>query len=66
MLNLAKLDFYSEENVNFGELYVRHFPREFANTMVNTASGGHMKLVPCSERRIFAGNPPGTSPGAQQ
>ena len=30
----------SEENVNISELYVRHFPREFANSLVNTTSGG--------------------------
>ena len=28
----------SQENINFSEIYVRHFPREFANSMVNTAS----------------------------
>ena len=36
--NLSKIKFLVEENINFCELYVRHFPREFANSMVNPAS----------------------------
>ena len=46
--NLQKLNVLGEENVNFSELYVRHFPREFVNSMVNRAQGqnsqhGHLK-----------------------
>ena len=34
------LNFYvlGEENVNYSEIYVRHFPRKFANSMVNPTS----------------------------
>ena len=38
MPNLAKINVFGEENVNFSQFYVRHFPREFANSMVNLAS----------------------------
>ena len=35
---MKKFNVLVEENAHFSELYVRHFPREFANSMVNPAS----------------------------
>jgi len=33
-----KCNVFGEENVNFSEMYERHFLRKFANSMVNPAS----------------------------
>ena len=35
-----------EENINFSELYMRHFPGKFANPMVNPASGAGKEQGP--------------------
>ena len=37
--NLAKSNVLGKEHVNFSKLQVRHFPREFANSMVNPGTG---------------------------
>ena len=36
VINLAKNHVLGKKNVNFSKLYVRHFPREFANSMTQS------------------------------
>jgi len=38
VLNFPKMNVFGEENISFSKLSARHFPPEFANSMMNPVS----------------------------